>query len=158
MESAAKYLPQVIAIMKKDFFDLVRMAMEEAVNDKTGTASLVGSSIWKQLEAAGKLDGDSIVVSLMLNQYVRYIESGRRKGAAFPPPEPIIRWMRKHHIPTDNSTVFLIRRAISRDGIKPRPFMEKAMQAIDEAMTDPGGYMDILFDELTRIIDEFFNS
>ena len=158
MESAAKYLPQVIALMKKDFFDLVRMAMEEAVNDKTGTASLVGSDIWNELVSEGKLDGDSIVVNLMLNHYVKYIESGRRRGAAMPPVEPIIRWMRKHHIPTDNSTVFLIRRAISRDGIKPRPFMEKAMEAIDEAMTDPGGYMDILFDELTRIIDEFFNS
>ena len=66
-----------------------------------------------------------------------------------------LKWAEKHGIPTDNGTIYLIRRAISRDGIAPRPFMDKVFDDIDYAWDKD--WADELFDELTRLITEYFN-
>ena len=95
------------------------------------------------------------MIELLLNDYVQYIESGRKKGSKFPPLEPIVKWAKKRGIKTDNSTMFLIRRAIAEDGIKPRPFMYKVLNTIDKKWD--GEWSSELFQELTKIIDEFFN-
>jgi hypothetical protein len=66
-----------------------------------------------------------------------YVESGRRRGARFPPPGPILKWIKIKGIKgrdrttgrfiKDKALVFLIQRAISRDGIEPVPFFQMAL-------------------------------
>ena len=97
----------------------------------------------------------NIVIQLLLNDYVQYIESGRKAGSKFPPIQPIVQWAKKRNIPTDNLTIYKIRSAIVRDGIKPRPFMYKVLETIDSKWD--GEWSSELFNELTKIIDEFFN-
>ena len=109
------------------------------------------SNIFKEMKA--KASGN-IVIELLLNDYVQYIESGRKAGSKFPPIQPIVQWAKKRGIKTDNSTIFLIRRAIAEDGIKPRPFMYKVLETIDKKWD--GDWSSDLFQELTKIIDEFF--
>ena len=76
-----------------------------------------------------------------------YVESGRRRGARFPPPAPILRWIKIKGIKgrdrttgrfiKDKALVFLIQRAISRDGIKPVPFMQLSIdKATQQLMVD----------------------
>ena len=127
----------------KDIMDIVRVVME----------SNIDSDSYKNLKVIAKNDGD-LVFDIILNDYLKFIESGRRKGADMPPVEAIVEWAKKHGIPTDNSTIFLIRRAISRDGIAPRPFMATVMEQIDLNM--PNWY-DKIFDEITKLINDFFN-
>ena len=100
-------------------------------------------------------DGD-LIFDIVLNDYIQFIESGRRKGAKFPPVEPIVRWARSRGIPTDNSTIFLIRRAISRDGIKPRPIMQYVFEEVDREWDEQ--LADELFNKIMEMIDNFFNS
>ena len=140
----------------KDIMQLVRAVMEgqELVNHKVGRNTIIGSDIYNNLQVKATNDGD-LVFDILLNDYLTYIESGRRKGAKFPPVEPIVKWARKRGIPTDNSTIFLIRRAISRDGIAPRPFMDKVFEDIDYAWDK--GWADELFDEIMKMINDFFN-
>ena len=75
----------------------------------------------------------------------KWVEQGRRKGARFPPPAPILRWIKVKGIKgrdpktgrfiKDTALVFLFQRAISRDGIKPVPFMQLAIdKAIQQLM------------------------
>lgn len=129
------------------------MASSMLVNDKVGRNTISpNSDIFKQMYA--KASGN-IVIQLLLNDYVQYIESGRKAGSKFPPIQPIVQWAKKRNIPTDNSTIFLIRRAIAEDGIKPRPFMYKVLETIDNKWD--GEWSSELFNELTKIIDEFFN-
>ena len=129
------------------------MASSVMVNNKVGRNTIApDSNIFKEMYA--KASGN-IVIELLLNDYVQYIESGRKKGSKFPPLEPIVQWAKKRGIKTDNSTMFLIRRAISEDGIKPRPFMYKVLNTIDKKWD--GEWSSELFQELTKIIDEFFN-
>lgn len=129
------------------------MASSMLVNDKVGRNTIApDSNIFKEMYA--KASGN-IVIKLLLNDYVQYIESGRKAGSKFPPIQPIVQWAKKMGIKTDNSTIFLIRRAISEDGIKPRPFMYKVLETIDNKWD--GEWSSELFQELTKIIDEFFN-
>ena len=128
------------------------MASNLMLNKKGINTIAPNSDIFKQMYA--KASGN-IVIQLLLNDYVQYIESGRKAGSKFPPIQPIVQWAKKRGIPTDNSTIFLIRRAIAEDGIRPRPFMYKVLETIDKKWD--GEWSSDLFNELTKIIDEFFN-
>lgn len=129
------------------------MASSMLVNDKVGSNTIApDSKIFKEMYA--KASGN-IVIQLLLNDYVQYIESGRKAGSKFPPIQPIVQWAKKRNIPTDNSTIFIIRSAIAEDGIRPRPFMYKVLETIDKKWD--GEWSSELFNELTKIIDEFFN-
>ena len=148
---------KIVMEFSKDLMTLVRMVMESnvGINSKTGSNTLVNSNIYKTLSVKATNDGD-LVFDIILNDYLVYIENGRRKGAKMPPVEPIVRWAKQHGIPTDNSTIFLIRRAISRDGIKARPFMAHVMEEVDWEWRN--NLSDKLFDKIMEEIDKFFNS
>lgn len=141
---------KIVMEFTKDIMKLVQAVMEgqEFANNK------VSSDIYKNLQVNATNDGD-LVFDIILNDYLKFIESGRRKGADMPPVEPIVKWAKKHGIPTDNETIYLIRRAISRDGIAPRPFMDKVFSDIDDVWDK--NWADELFDEIMRMINDFFN-
>lgn len=145
--------------LANEFMEVVRLVMdsEAGINHKVGFNTLSNSNIYRDLLASGQLNSDGLVATVFLNDYIFYIENGRRKGAKMPPVEPIVKWARSRGIPTDNSTIFLIRRAISRDGIKGRPIMEKVLELMDTKMTENGGWLDRIFDEIMKLVDEFFN-
>lgn len=110
-----------------------------------------------ELEACGYQDGQLYrtlsysvstgtggwVISVSLENYWKYIESGRRAGAKFPPLDAIEKWIvRKQIIPhsmtlKSGKTVipsvkqlsFLIARSISQKGIPARPFFKKSFEA-----------------------------
>lgn len=149
-------ISKLVMEFSKDIMDLVRVVMESNLldNHKVGRNTIIGSDIYKTLQVKSTNDGD-LIFDIILNDYLTFIESGRRKGAKMPPVEPIVRWARSRGIPTDNSTIFLIRRAISRDGIAPRPFMATVMEQIDLNMEN---WYDKLFEEITKLITEFFNN
>ena len=148
-------ISKIVMEFSKEIMDIVRVVMESNLldNHKVGRNTIIGSDIYKNLQVIAKNDGD-LVFDILLNDYLTYIESGRRKGAKMPPVEPIVRWARSRGIPTDNSTIFLIRRAISRDGIQPRPFTATVMEQID---LDTPNWYDKIFDEIISIINDFFN-
>lgn len=145
--------------LAKEFEDMVRLVMdsEAGINHKVGVNTLSNSNIYRDLMSSGMLSPDGLIVNVFLNDYIFYIENGRRRGAKMPPVEPIVRWARSRGISTDNSTIFLIRRAISRDGIKGRPIMEKVLELMDTEMVEEGGWLDRIFDEIIKNVDEFFN-
>lgn len=148
---------KIVMEFSKDLMQLVRMVMESnvGINQKVGRNTLTSSQIYKTLSVKATNDGD-LIFDIVLNDYIQFIESGRRKGAKFPPVEPIVRWARSKGIPTDNSTIFLIRRAISRDGIKPRPIMQYVFEEVDREWNEQ--LADELFNKIMEMIDNFFNS
>ena len=128
------------------------MASNLMLNKKGINTIAPESKIFKEMYA--KASGN-IVIQLLLNDYVQYIESGRKAGSKFPPIEAIRKWAKNKLGKEDNLTIFKIRSAIVRDGIKPRPFMYKVFDTIYEKWK--GEWSSELFNELTKIIDEFFN-
>lgn len=148
-------LTRILFEFGKDIAKIVRMVMDSnvGINKKSGHNTLSNSDIYKQLSVISTSDGD-LVFDIMLNDYITFIESGRRKGAKMPPVEPIVRWCKKKGIPTDNSTIYLIRRAISRDGIQPRPVMETVFKELDREWQ--GAWSDRLFGIIIEQLDNFF--
>ena len=143
-------ISKIVMEFTKDIIKLVHAAMD----GKDLASNKSSSDIYKNLQVKATNDGD-LVFDIILNDYLTFIESGRRKGADMPPVEPIVNWAKKHGIPTDNGTIYLIRRAISRDGIAPRPFMDKVFADIDYVWDKD--WADELFDEIMRMINDFFN-
>ena len=141
---------KIVMEFTKDIIKLVHAAMDGKDLDNNKSSS----DIYKNLQVNATNDGD-LVFDIILNDYLKFIESGRRKGADMPPVEAIVEWAKKHGIPTDNGTIYLIRRAISRDGIAPRPFMDKVFADIDYVWDKD--WADELFDEIMRMINDFFN-
>lgn len=148
-------LTRVMYEIGKDIAKLVREIMDSNVgmNMKVGKNTLSDSDLYRELSVRSTSDGD-LVFDIMLNDYIQYIENGRRKGAKFPPIESIIQWCRKKGLPTDNSTIFLIRRAISRDGIAARPIMARVFDELDRNWND--GWADHIFNKIMEHIDKFF--
>lgn len=149
-------LEKVIKTIANDILEIARMILESnnLINEKVGRNTIApDSELYKTLQVKASNDGD-VVFDLMLNDYLVFIESGRRAGAKFPPVEPIVNWAKKKGIPTDNSTIFLIRRAISRDGIRPRPFMAYIFEEMDERWDN--NWSDRIFDKIMEQIDNFF--
>ena len=128
------------------------MASNLMLNKKGINTIAPNSDIFKDMYA--KASGN-IVIELLLNNYVQYIESGRKAGSNPPPIEAIREWAKNKLGKEDNLTIYKIRSAIVRDGIKPRPFMYKVLETIDKKWD--GEWSSDLFNELTKIIDEFFN-
>lgn len=150
----------------KDIAKIVRMVMDSNVGInykvKPPTNTLTDSNIYKELVVMSTNDGD-LIFDIVLNDYITYIEKGRRKGAInngkkkmvkMPPVEPIVRWARSKGIPTDNNTIWAIRKAISRDGIKARPIMARVFDELKRNWND--GWSDHLFDKIMEHIDKFF--
>lgn len=148
---------KIVKELAKSFMEAFRTILSTNVgmNPKSGTNTLKDSNLSRNVKTATLENETDIIAELLVNDYIQYIESGRRKGAKFPPVAPIVKWCRKNGIPTDNSTVFLIRRAISRDGIAARPFMTHVYTIMDNEMEQQ--YYDKIFDSIIVEINKFFN-
>lgn len=149
---------KIVMEFSKDLMELVRMVMESnvGINSKTKPPrnTLIDSNIYKTLSVRATHDGD-LIFDIILNDYIQFIESGRRVGAKFPPVKPIVDWAKKRGIPTDNATLFLIRRAISRDGIKPRPILQYVFEEVDREWDEK--LADEIFNKIMQEVDKFFN-
>lgn len=152
-----KEINKVVKELAKSFMEAFRTILSTNVgmNPKSGTNTLKDSNLSRNVKTATLENETDIIAELLVNDYIQYIESGRRKGAKFPPVAPIVKWCRKNGIPTDNSTVFLIRRAISRDGIAARPIMTHVYTIMDNEMEQQ--YYDKIFDSIIVELNKFFN-
>lgn len=148
---------KIVKELAKSFLEAFRTILSTNVgmNPKSGTNTLKDSNLSRNVKTATLENETDIIAELLVNDYIQYIESGRRKGAKFPPVAPIVKWCRKNGIPTDNSTVFLIRRAISRDGIAARPIMTHVYTIMDNEMEQQ--YFDKIFDSIIVELNKFFN-
>jgi hypothetical protein len=99
-------------------------------NRKDATGNLI-NSVRYTVNSKGK-------IVFLFAEEGKYVQSGRRKGARFPPPAAISKWIREKGIQgrgkdgrfiTNKSLTYLISRGIAKKGIKPLPFMKMATKA-----------------------------
>lgn len=138
-------LADITAAIAQDIAMVVREAMS--------AVKLQDSNLYKELEVFARENDGDIILGFMLNDYVEYVEHGRRKGK-MPPIEPIEKWCKRHGIPTSNNVIYAIRKMIGEEGIRPRPFLDAVFSEIDKKWN--GEWSDMLFGEIIKIIDEYF--
>ncbi len=99
-------------------------------------------------------NGDNVVIEVLFNNYIDYIEKGRRPGK-MPPVNALKEWAQSRGIPTDNGTLYAIANAIKRDGIEGRPILATLEQRIEDSFENH--WADKLFDAMISELNEYFN-
>lgn len=133
---------------------LAVMSSDIGVNKKVGKNTLVDSDIFNSV---GVKSDDIEVVTLLVNDYIDYIEHGRSAGS-FPPPQAIAEWCSRKGLPTDNSTVFLICRSIYEKGIAPRPIFDGSEGVWETIESVFDAWAEDIFNAITSGLTEYFNN
>lgn len=139
--------------------DLARAVLDDdavGTNVKVGRNTLQNSALQNDLEAKVRAV-DDMVITLLFNHYVTYLEWDRPpEYGKWPPLDEIKEWAEKNGIETDASTLFLIRRAIWRDGHVGRPIFATLDKLIDDQFVNV--WAPQVFDAIMEDIDNFFNN
>lgn len=98
---------------------------------------------------------DNIMIELLFDDYITYIEKGRKPNSTIPPISTIRDWALRKNIPTDNGTLYAIAKAIARDGVAPRPIMDLLITELERAF-DSKWSVD-LFDFIVQQIENLFD-
>lgn len=98
---------------------------------------------------------DNMMIDLLFNDYITYIEKGRKPNGEMPPLSAIRDWALRKNLPTDNYTLYAIAKTIARDGIAPRPIMDLLIVELEKAFENDW-YVD-LFNYIVEQIQLFFD-
>ena len=141
----------IINIIGIDILKLFNQVLKSTINPKSGT-NLIDSNLDR--EAKSQYDGDE-TFSLLYNDYLQYIESGRRPFARKVPFNALVSWAKRKGIPSDNNTIFAIRESIYQVGIKARLVLEPYGKLLDEQWEK--SWSDKIFEIITNELDKNFN-
>ncbi|NDV69255.1 hypothetical protein [Dysgonomonas sp. 25] len=133
------------------------LALAQIIVAETDGGSLSGSHLRETIRTQVQTESDSVVISLLFDNYIEYIENGRapRQGKR-PPIDALREWAIGKGIEPDNDTLFAIAEAIWRDGIEPRPIMATLEERIGKQFETR--WAEMLFEALTDDLIKYFNS
>lgn len=145
-------MERLLQELRNEILLLFQLILESqyGINQKTGTNTLADS----ELLSTARVDGGDWIFTLWYNDYMQYIESGRRAGARKVPVDALRKWAVKKGIPTDNRVIYAIRESIYRNGIPARPITPHFEGELDESWNE---WADRIFDEITNRLDKYFN-
>lgn len=142
--------------IKEEILALFRLILETdqyGVNEKVGKNTLKDSD----LHRTANIQSDRIEdYNLFYNDYLEYIESGRKPFARKVPVQALIQWARRKGIPDDSSTIYAIRESIYKYGIKARKILQYFEQELDELWEND--LSNKIFETVTSQLDKIFNS
>lgn len=155
---------KILKAIGDDIIEQIRavFASDVGINSKVGKNTLKDSNLSEQLQYNIVPTNKGGAINVEANFYMVYIEWDRPpKYGKRPPVKEIIKWLKRKHIVSKNSTVkevekkaYLISRAIWRDGWKGRKLTPKIMEAIENHWENKASMY--IFDELTKIIEDKF--
>ena len=137
--------------------------IHEALNNLAETVktiiktSMVDAGVKEDAHIIEDLTSEAVgmdLVKVMIHEYYAYINNGSHYTTKPPPFQAIYDWCEETDgLDTDNSTVFAIRQAIFKRGLKARPFMGDVILAIDDLYGDFGDEVyDIFCDEVNKLM------
>ena len=150
MDITWNHLTKVLNDFGEYFIELARQNL-------TNNNSNASNNLYNSFEKIIEVGEDYFSVKISLEDYWKYLESGRRPGK-YPPPQAIRNWIELKPVqptpglngktPTVEQLTFLISRKIATEGTQAQPFFEPAKeeairyfeekidQAIDEDVSD----------------------
>ena len=102
------------------------------------------------------------IISVMMEEYYQWVQSGRLPGKAYVPIGALINWIKSRNLKgrnkkgryiTDKSFAFAIQKNINKFGIRPSNFLDISLERIekDERITELIG--DASYEELINLIE-----
>lgn len=167
MEKLHNALRELAESIKQEV--LRRMESDAGVNKKTGTNTLIGSDLYKSVDA--RVASDNVIV-FEIADYYTYVVGGRKPGWGVGPPhgfvEGVTRWVRKKGIrfegKTETQTIWACINSIVKYGIAARPFIGNGFLNDDPAFVLPfldefvEDFCNRVFDMIIEEIDKFFKN
>ncbi|WP_108823631.1 hypothetical protein [Dysgonomonas sp. Marseille-P4361] len=100
--------------------------------------------------------GDNVVVRVLMDNYIDFVEAGRapQKGKK-PPISQLEDWAKRRGIPTDNETLYAISEAIWRDGYAAPPILATLEREVEQRFDRE--WSERLFDALITDLTAYFN-
>ncbi len=148
----------VIDALATDIISLAQSVMDSntGINSKTKRNTLKESSLRHDIQTETMSSGNQVAIRTLFGNYLNYIEHDRPAKYGKQPPVSSIRdWALSKGIPADNTTLFLICRAIWRDGYKGRPVIAVLEKEIEENFERKT--FTKLFEAITEEISNYFN-
>jgi hypothetical protein len=120
------------------------------------TKAIASGDLLKSIQFDVKPTNDGgAIVTLNGNDYITYVDKGRKPGR-YAPTSALKEWIKQKGIATDAAKVtaiaFAINNKIKRQGIKPRPVLERAYS------NGLPMYDKIIDDNLNKDLDEYLNN
>ena len=129
------------------------LILAQAVLDEN---ELDNSSLRDKVKVQIKSMNEPIVVEVLFDNYIDYIERGRKPNSGGKPPIDALRnWALVRNIPADNSTLWAISTAIQRDGYEGRPIIASLEEQIENYFERE--WADKLFDATTEELTKYFD-
>ena len=150
LKKAIDQITNEIAILAGDIFKDDKISNNPKVNKNTLREKA------KDVNVSWRAANGNIVIEAYFDNYITFLEKGRvpRKGK-FPPLDELRDWALSRNIPSDNSTLFLIARAIWRDGHEGRPILATLEERIDCKFETE--WYDQLFEATIDELNKYFN-
>ena len=127
------------------------MSSDYSVNIKSNT-----TLEFTNLDVQAKIEENDFTFNLFYNDYLEYIESGRKPKARKVPIMAIISWMKRNFISDDVRVAYAIRESIYQLGIPPRPLLQPFGNMLDKRFEEK--LYDYIFNIITEKLDLFFNN
>lgn len=138
---------KVLNAMAEDILSLVHLIL-----DKNG---LKNSALRDDARCAVK-DLSNPVITVLFNDYVEYIENGRKANSGEAPPISALKeWAHRKGIRATNDVLYAIAETIKKQGMAPRPVLAMLEQQIDNSFSNE--WSDQLFGAIMEELEAFFN-
>lgn len=146
MDDLAKKITREIMIVWRQL-----MSSDYSVNVKSNT-----TLEFSRLDTQAKIENNDWVFDLFYNDYLQYIEEGRKPKARKVPIRPLIDWMKRNLISDDVRVAFAIRESIYQLGIPARPLLEPFGEMLDKRFEEK--IYDEIFNTIITNLDKYFNT
>jgi hypothetical protein len=113
---------------------------------KVASGSLVNSINYRLVETA-----NYVQVQLLANDYLKYVDEGRRPGT-YPPIQAIKRWVAIKGFKPE--AAWAIRQNIYKFGIKPTNVIKKTLRTIEISRNNNRKYEERMVDNIVRILEK----
>lgn len=132
---------EIYKAIQEDIQDIFQQALKNV--------NLEDSNLYKELKV--EVNDSSDIFKVLYNDYLEYIELGRKPKTKKVPIKDIIEWCKRKGIGSDNNTAYAIQQSIYMKGIPARPILINVDKNID--MQWMNKWSDDIFQEIIKKIN-----
>lgn len=126
-------------------YEAIRSDLLKIFQESLQRVGQQGSEVYRTLKVT--VNDSSDIFKVIYNDYLDYIDSGRRPKAKRVPIRDLIAWCKKKGLPSDNNTVYAIQQSIYNKGIPSKPIFDYINRSVDVKWDKE--WADELFNEIT---------
>lgn len=130
---------------KNKIYEAIRSDLLKIFQESLQRVGQQGSELYRTLKVT--VNDSSDIFKVIYNDYLDYIDSGRKPKAKRVPIGDLIVWCKKKGLPSDNNTVYAIQQSIYNKGIPSKPIFDFINKSVD--MKWDKDWADELFNEIT---------